>query len=155
MAAMRCHQRKSTVRFATPVPTSGKTDAKELWPRHRGHGPAGVKLVEQLCACLQVPNGLRRSGKAGRRVSRSDSPLPAAAKTLVKLFDNVDARRRPQRVGATAYDQWKPTCAGAPVLRACDYPQGSPAAGSAGRCRAVSTKGRCRKGFRELRFAKS
>lgn len=48
------------VRFATLCHDLGKgLTPKALWPRHHGHGPAGVKLVEQLCARLRVPNDIR------------------------------------------------------------------------------------------------
>jgi tRNA nucleotidyltransferase (CCA-adding enzyme) len=47
------------VRFATLCHDLGKgLTPKALWPRHHGHGPAGVKLVEQLCARLRVPNDI-------------------------------------------------------------------------------------------------
>ncbi len=52
------------VRFATLCHDLGKgLTPKALWPRHHGHGPAGVKLVEQLCARLRVPNDIRDLAK--------------------------------------------------------------------------------------------
>ncbi len=58
MAAMLSPQ--VDVRFATLCHDLGKgLTPPELWPRHHGHGPAGVKLVEQLCQRLRVPNEIR------------------------------------------------------------------------------------------------
>ena len=52
------------VRFATLCHDLGKgLTPKALWPRHHGHGPAGVKLVEQICARLRVPNDIRDLAK--------------------------------------------------------------------------------------------
>lgn len=52
------------VRFATLCHDLGKAlTPKALWPRHHGHGPAGVKLVEQLCQRLRVPNDIRDLAK--------------------------------------------------------------------------------------------
>ncbi|MDU3996771.1 MAG: multifunctional CCA addition/repair protein [Escherichia coli] len=52
MAAMLSPQ--VDVRFATLCHDLGKgLTPPELWPRHHGHGPAGVKLVEQLCQRLR------------------------------------------------------------------------------------------------------
>lgn len=62
MAAMLSPQ--LDVRFATLCHDLGKgLTPKNLWPRHHGHGPAGVKLVEQLCQRLRVPNDLRDLAK--------------------------------------------------------------------------------------------
>jgi tRNA nucleotidyltransferase/poly(A) polymerase len=52
------------IRFATLCHDLGKgLTPKHLWPRHHGHGPAGVKLVEQLCLRLKVPNEMRDLAK--------------------------------------------------------------------------------------------
>ncbi len=52
------------VRFAAACHEFGqRLNAENLWPRHHGHGPAGVKLVEQLCQRLRVPNDLRDLAK--------------------------------------------------------------------------------------------
>ncbi|STD22892.1 multifunctional CCA protein [Enterobacter asburiae] len=65
------------VRFSTLCHDLGKgLTPKEFWPRHHGHGPAGVKLVEGLCQRLRVPNEIRDLGETGGRVPRSDPHLP-------------------------------------------------------------------------------
>jgi tRNA nucleotidyltransferase (CCA-adding enzyme) len=43
---------------------------KALWPRHHGHGPAGVKLVEQLCARLRGVNAVEEFDEGFRLQDR-------------------------------------------------------------------------------------
>ncbi|ACY57472.1 tRNA nucleotidyltransferase [Yersinia pestis D106004] len=52
------------IRFAALCHDLGKgLTPKEHWPHHHGHGPAGVKLVEQLCQRLRIPNPVRDLAK--------------------------------------------------------------------------------------------
>ncbi|MDU5714989.1 MAG: multifunctional CCA addition/repair protein [Citrobacter freundii] len=94
------------VRFATLCHDLGKAlTPKALWPRHHGHGPAGVKLVEQLCQRLRVPNDIRDLAK------------------LVAEFDSIDAWRKPQRVEQIALTS-EADVRGRTGFEAADYPQG-------------------------------
>lgn len=72
---------------------------KEYWPKHHGHGVAGVKLVEQLCQRLRVPNPLRELAKLVAEyhdlIHTIDKLRP---ETLLKLLDNIDVWRKPQRL---------------------------------------------------------
>jgi tRNA nucleotidyltransferase/poly(A) polymerase len=113
------------IRFATLCHDLGKgLTPKHLWPRHHGHGPAGVKLVEQLCLRLKVPNEMRDLAKLVAEFHDLIHTLPILQpKTIVKLFDSIDAWRKPQRVEQMAL------CSEADVrgrthFEACDYPQG-------------------------------
>ncbi len=88
------------VRFAALVHDLGKgTTPKGQWPRHVGHEDRGVKLVEQLCARLKVPNGYRDLAKAVARYHthyhRAEELRPA---TMLKLFHGLDLFRRPERL---------------------------------------------------------
>ncbi|WP_036768358.1 multifunctional CCA addition/repair protein [Photorhabdus australis] len=87
-------------RFAALCHDLGKgLTPSEQWPHHYGHGPAGVKLVDQLCQRLRVPNSARDLAKLAAQyhdlVHTVDQLRP---KTLLKLFDAVDAWRKPQRI---------------------------------------------------------
>ena len=113
------------VRFATLCHDVGKAlTPKELWPRHHGHGLAGVKLVEQLCARLRVPNELRDLAKLVAEFHDLIHTFPLLkAATVVKLFDNIDAWRKPQRVEQLALTS-EADVRGRTGFEACDYPQG-------------------------------
>lgn len=113
------------VRFATLCHDLGKgLTPKALWPRHHGHGPAGVKLVEQLCARLRVPNDIRDLAKLVAEYHDLIHTLPILQpKTLVKLFDSIDAWRKPQRVRQIALTS-EADVRGRTGFEASDYPQG-------------------------------
>ncbi|EDS6441105.1 multifunctional CCA addition/repair protein [Salmonella enterica subsp. houtenae] len=123
MAAMLTPQ--LDVRFATLCHDLGKgLTPKHLWPRHHGHGPAGVKLVEQLCQRLRVPNDLRDLAKLVAEFHDLIHTFPILQpKTIVKLFDTIDAWRKPQRVEQIALTS-EADVRGRTGFEAVDYPQG-------------------------------
>ncbi len=88
------------VRFATLCHDVGKAlTPPALWPRHHGHGPAGVKLVEQLCQRLRVPNALRDLAKlVAEYHDLAHTVTVLQPKTLMKLFDALDVWRKPERL---------------------------------------------------------
>ncbi|MCU1793593.1 multifunctional CCA addition/repair protein [Pectobacterium polaris] len=88
------------VRFATLCHDLGKgLTPPELWPRHIGHGPAGVKLVEALCQRLRVPNPIRDLAKLVAEYHDLVHTVQVLQpKTLLKLFDAIDVWRKPQRL---------------------------------------------------------
>lgn len=88
------------VRFATLCHDVGKAlTPPALWPRHHGHGPAGVKLVEQLCQRLRVPNALRDLAKlVAEYHDLAHTVTILQPKTLMKLFDALDVWRKPERL---------------------------------------------------------
>ncbi|CNC92980.1 multifunctional CCA addition/repair protein [Yersinia intermedia] len=88
------------IRFAALCHDLGKgLTPKEFWPHHHGHGPAGVKLVEQLCQRLRVPNPIRDLAKL---VAEYHDLIHTVNKlrpeTLLKLFDAIDVWRKPERL---------------------------------------------------------
>ncbi|NDL00134.1 multifunctional CCA addition/repair protein [Photorhabdus bodei] len=87
-------------RFASLCHDLGKgLTPPEQWPHHYGHGPAGVKLVDQLCQRLRVPNSVRDLAKlAAQYHDLVHTAAQLRPKTLLKLFDAVDAWRKPQRI---------------------------------------------------------
>lgn len=113
------------VRFATLCHDLGKgLTPKHLWPRHHGHGPAGVRLVENLCARLKVPNELRDLAKLVAEYHDLIHTLPILKpQTIVKLFDAIDAWRKPQRVEQIALTS-EADVRGRTTFEATDYYQG-------------------------------
>ena len=113
------------VRFATLCHDLGKgLTPKALWPRHHGHGPAGVKLVEQLCQRMRVPNDIRDLAKLVAEFHDLIHTFPILQpKTIVKLFDSIDAWRKPQRVEQIALTS-EADVRGRTGFEAADYPQG-------------------------------
>jgi len=114
------------VRFATLCHDLGKgLTPKHLWPRHHGHdGPAGVRLVENLCSRLKVPNELRDLAKLVAEYHDLIHTLPILKpQTIVKLFDAIDAWRKPQRVEQIALTS-EADVRGRTTFEATDYYQG-------------------------------
>jgi tRNA nucleotidyltransferase (CCA-adding enzyme) len=113
------------VRFATLCHDLGKgLTPKHLWPRHHGHGPAGVRLVEKLCQRLRVPNDIRDLAKLVAEYHDLIHTFTILQpKTIVKLFDSIDAWRKPQRVEQIALTS-EADVRGRTGFEANDYPQG-------------------------------
>jgi len=88
------------VRFSALCHDLGKgLTPPALWPSHHGHGPAGVKLVENLCQRLRVPTHIKDLAKL---VAEFHDLIHTVNKlrpeTLLKLFDAIDVWRKPQRL---------------------------------------------------------
>lgn len=139
------------VRFATLCHDLGKgLTPKNLWPRHHGHGPAGVKLVEQLCQRLRVPNDLRDLAKLVAEYHDLIHTFPILQpKTIVKLFDAIDAWRKPQRVEQIALTS-EADVRGRTGFEASDYPQGRWLREAWQVAQAVPTKGVVEAGFKGI-----
>ncbi|CUX97144.1 multifunctional CCA addition/repair protein [Candidatus Hoaglandella endobia] len=88
------------VRFATLCHDLGKDIIpRDLWSSYHSHGQTSVKLVEDLCQRIKVPNSLRDLAKI---VVQYNELLHGAKyltpKTLIKLFSALDVWRRPNRL---------------------------------------------------------
>ena len=136
------------IRFATLCHDLGKgLTPKALWPRHHGHGPAGVRLVERVCQRLRVPNEIRDLAKLVAEFHDLIHTFPILqAKTIVKLFDNIDAWRKPQRVEQIALTS-EADVRGRTGFENCDYPQGRLLRESWEVAKAVSTQDVVAAGF--------
>lgn len=70
----------------------------EAWPKHHGHEGQGVRLVEQVCKRLKIPNDCRdlavMTAREHGNVARA---LELRADTIVKLLERCDAFRKPSR----------------------------------------------------------
>ena len=87
------------VRFAVLLHDLGKglTPASDL-PRHPGHEARSVKLVEEVCAYLKAPAECRDLALLVARYHGDIQRGPEMrATTIVRLLENADALRRPQR----------------------------------------------------------
>jgi tRNA nucleotidyltransferase (CCA-adding enzyme) len=87
------------VRFAVLAHDLGKARTpQEKWPAHHGHESLGVEPIETLCARLKVPTQLRELAvivsKFHTHVHRALELKPG---TMLKLFEETDALRRPER----------------------------------------------------------
>jgi tRNA nucleotidyltransferase (CCA-adding enzyme) len=87
------------VRFAALMHDLGKGATRPAdWPAHHGHEGAGVKLVEQLCQRLRVPNECRDLAlMTAREHGNIHRAAILRANTIVTLFERCDAFRKPQR----------------------------------------------------------
>ncbi len=136
------------VRFATLCHDLGKgLTPPAFWPRHHGHGPAGVRLVEGLCQRLRVPNELRDLAKLVAEYHDLIHTFPVLQpKTIVKLFDSIDAWRKPQRVEQIALTS-EADVRGRTGFEAIDYSQGRLLRAAWEVARAVPTKAVIEAGF--------
>jgi tRNA nucleotidyltransferase (CCA-adding enzyme) len=139
------------VRFATLCHDLGKgLTPPELWPRHHGHGPAGVKLVEGVCQRFRVPNDIRDLAKLVAEFHDLIHTFPILQpKTIVKLFDSIDAWRKPERVEQIALTS-EADVRGRAGFEACDYPQGRLLREAWDIARSVPTKAVIEAGFKGI-----
>ena len=102
LMALQCAARLSdsaAVRFATLVHDLGKARTpREHWPSHRGHEEGSVALIQALAARLRVPNAFRDLGViVARQHGLIHRALELRPATVLKLLEECDALRRPQR----------------------------------------------------------
>lgn len=88
------------VRFAVLVHDLGKgtTPISEL-PHHRCHEHRGVPLVEAICRRLRIPTACRDLGRLVAKLHlQCHTALQLRPQTVLKLFEQLDAFRRPERL---------------------------------------------------------
>lgn len=88
-------------RFAVLLHDLGKgTTPADVLPRHHGHEARGGPLAEAVCARLKVPTDCR---DLARLTVRFHGDIHRAAElrptTIVRIFEQADAFRRPERFG--------------------------------------------------------
>lgn len=88
------------VRFSALCHDLGKElTPQKCWPHHHGHGLAGVRLVEELCQRLRIPNPVRDLAKLMAEYHDLIHTVnKLRPQTLLKLFDAIDVWRKPQRL---------------------------------------------------------
>jgi tRNA nucleotidyltransferase (CCA-adding enzyme) len=100
--AWAAHNGASTaVRFAVLAHDLGKARTPpELWPKHHGHEELGVAVVEALADRLKVPGSYRELAiLAAREHTMVHRALELRPETVLKLLQECDAFRRPERFG--------------------------------------------------------
>jgi tRNA nucleotidyltransferase (CCA-adding enzyme) len=112
------------VRFAALMHDLGKGNTpKDILPRHIGHEVRSVDLLRALCDRLRVPGECRDLGLLVARyhgdVHRARELRPD---TIVRLFQNCDAWRKPQRF-AELLDACASDARGRTGHEQDDYPQ--------------------------------
>lgn len=93
------HERSLEVRFAALGHDLGKATTPDgTLPRHIGHEQRSVDLLKKLCERLRVPGECRDLALlAAKYHSHVHRAHELRADTIVKLFDNCDLWRRPER----------------------------------------------------------
>lgn len=90
----------TAVRFAAQVHDLGKalTPAEE-WPSHKMHCQTGLGAIKTLCQRLRIPNEYRDTALVvcaqHTKVHHANELRPG---TFIKIFDQVDAWRKPERI---------------------------------------------------------
>ena len=86
-------------RFAALCHDLGKgITPKDQWPSHHGHEEAGVALVQKLCDRMRIPNEFRELAVITSRFHlHYHRAYELRADTLLKLIEQTDALRKPQR----------------------------------------------------------
>jgi len=75
----------------------GATPAAE-WPKHHGHEARSLRLVEQVCKRLRIPNDSRDLAlMTAREHGNVGRALELRPNTVVTLLERCDAFRKPQR----------------------------------------------------------
>lgn len=90
---------QAIVRFAVVCHDLGKikTPAEKL-PSHPGHEKAGLELIDKLCDRIKAPNDYRQLAKITSEFHlHVHNARQLKATTIVKLFQNTDAFRKPER----------------------------------------------------------
>jgi tRNA nucleotidyltransferase (CCA-adding enzyme) len=87
------------VRFAALVHDLGKAvTPREKWPRHAGHEVASVRLVNELCDRLRIPNDFRELALlVAHHHGVVHRALELRPSTVLELLEHADALRRPER----------------------------------------------------------
>jgi tRNA nucleotidyltransferase (CCA-adding enzyme) len=93
------HQAPLTVRYAVLLHDLGKAlTPQDRWPSHHGHEELGKAPIEKLSQRLRAPNDCRELALlAARQHTLVHRALELRPVTLMKLFAETDALRRPER----------------------------------------------------------
>ncbi|MFS8973725.1 multifunctional CCA addition/repair protein [Cupriavidus necator] len=113
-----------TVRFAALVHDLGKgTTPEDILPRHIGHELRSVKLLEDVCARLRVPNECRDLALVvAREHGNIHRSLEIGAAAVMRLLERCDALRKPARF-AEALQACEADLRGRKGFEASAYPQ--------------------------------
>ena len=87
------------VRFAALMHDLGKAKTdKDKWPKHIAHESLGLQPIKDLCQRLKVPNKHKELAlKTCEYHTNVHQAFSLKASTVLKLFKNTDALRKPER----------------------------------------------------------
>ena len=93
------------------------------WPSHKMHDARGVPLVEEVCARLKIPSACREVAVAHTREHLLIHRIrELRAETLLKLFERLDAFRKPERLDRVCEASFC-DARGRLGFEHCEYPQ--------------------------------
>ena len=127
------------VRFAALCHDLGKGITPEhMWPKHRGHEKAGVKLVKKLAKRLKIPNRFTDLACLGSEYHlHAHKAFELRPDTILRLLQAFDFFRRPER-----FDHYLDVCEadfrGRTGFEQKDYPQRPYFEAIASACRDIS-----------------
>ena len=118
------HDYSLATRFAALLHDLGKGNTPaDILPRHLGHEARGVSLVKALCERLRVPAECRDLAQLTARYHGDiHRAFELRADTVIKLFQSVDAWRKPERF-AELLQACASDARGRTGHEADDYPQ--------------------------------
>lgn len=89
----------TAVRFAALLHDLGKgLTEPQYWPSHHGHEKAGLPLVDRLCSRIKAPKLETELAKITcEHHGNVHKAFELKPQTIIKLFDKVDAWRKPER----------------------------------------------------------
>jgi tRNA nucleotidyltransferase (CCA-adding enzyme) len=118
------HDYSLATRFAALMHDLGKGNTPaDILPRHLGHEARGVSLVKALCERLRVPAECRDLAQLTARYHGDiHRAFELRADTVIKLFQSVDAWRKPERF-AELLQACASDARGRTGHEADDYPQ--------------------------------
>ncbi|HGO5292750.1 TPA: multifunctional CCA addition/repair protein [Photobacterium damselae] len=93
-----------TIRFAAQLHDLGKAlSPVEDLPHHKTHCLDGLKPIKALCQRLRVPNDYRDCAlMVCAQHTKVHHAFEMKASTFVKIFDQIDAWRKPERISQLA-----------------------------------------------------
>jgi tRNA nucleotidyltransferase (CCA-adding enzyme) len=109
-----------------------------MWPKHRGHEKAGVKLVKKLAKRLKIPNRFTDLACLGSEYHlHAHKAFELRPDTILRLLQAFDFFRRPER-----FDHYLDVCEadfrGRTGFEQKDYPQRPYFEAIASACRDIS-----------------
>lgn len=112
------------IRFAAAMHDLGKgLTPQSEWPSHKMHCHSGLKLINNVCDRFKLPNDYRELALiVCEQHSNIHRAMELRPQTFVKIFDKIDAWRKPERL------EWLLLCcqadhAGRLGLESQPYPQ--------------------------------
>ncbi|QJC34532.1 multifunctional CCA addition/repair protein [Enterobacteriaceae endosymbiont of Donacia crassipes] len=89
-----------STRFAALCHDIGKgLTPKKLWPRHPGHGVAGIPLIKKLCKTLKIPNNIKKLSILAAQIHDIIHDIHnQKPEDILNIYNIIDAWRKPERV---------------------------------------------------------